>query len=523
MADTQVLIAGAGPTGLVLALGLQRRGIRVRIIDKIEKVPSTSRALAVQSRTLEFYQQLGFADEVVNKGHRFAGVNFWARGRKVARAALADIGQGLSPYPFLLIFPQDEHEDFLIEKLAAVGVKVERETELLDFKQEGSKVLARICNADGKEEVCTVDYLAGCDGANSIVRKTLHSEFVGSTYSQLFYVADVRVKNPAEAINGELQVALDKSDFLAIFPLKEKDHARLVGTVTTTDEEKLKNLQWKDVSHNIISELKIDVAEVTWFSTYHVHHRLAETFQKDRIFLLGDAAHIHSPVGGQGMNTGIGDAINLAWKISDVIHKRLSPETLETYSVERKAFAKRLVATTDQVFNMASSTGVIAEQMRLRVVPVLFPFLLKFHFVRSFLYHTVSQIDIKYRHSELSQGHVGSLHGGDRLPWLGDNFEPLKNLDWQIHVYGKAVHRVVEEARDYQLPLYEFPWKASAMSKAGFVQNAAYLIRPDGYIGVIDANRSGDELRVYLKKHFNLPHAEKKSWEVHARDWDLSP
>src|SRR4051795_4523415 len=171
MADTDVLIVGAGPTGLALALWLTKLGVRVRIIDKTAQPGTTSRALAVQARTLEFYHQVGLADAVIDGGVKIANLNFWVKGALAARAPIHRIGQGLSPYPFPLIFPQDAHERLLIERLDALGVKVERQTELLRFEQSGGGVRASLRRRDGGEEVCQAAYLAGCDGASSTVRE----------------------------------------------------------------------------------------------------------------------------------------------------------------------------------------------------------------------------------------------------------------------------------------------------------------------------------------------------------------
>src|SRR4051812_31128601 len=228
MSNPQVLIIGAGPTGLVLALWLARLGVHVRIIDKTAGPGTTSRALGVQARTLEFYHQLGLSQEVVERGLEFAVANLWARGKKVARIDLGQIGKGVSPFPYMLIFPQDEHEHFLIDHLSAEGVAVERQTELLGFEDNGARVLARLRGPDGSEQVCEADYLAGCDGARSTVREALGTGFPGGTYAHLFYVADAEGRGPV--VNGELHVALDDSDFLAAFPMKGSGRARLIGT-----------------------------------------------------------------------------------------------------------------------------------------------------------------------------------------------------------------------------------------------------------------------------------------------------
>ena len=214
---------------------------------------------------------------------------------------LGDIGAGLSPYPFALVYPQDEHERLLIERLGRAGVQVERGTTLTRFEQAAGGVDARLVKPDGSEERCTADYLAGCDGAHSAVREALAIGFSGGTYEHLFYVADVEAGG--EAMNGEVHVALDATDFLAVFPLLDAGRARLVGTVRESADGRHESLSWDNVGKRVIDWMRIDVRRVHWFSTYHVHHRVAGQFRHGRTFLLGDAAHIHSPVGGQGMNT----------------------------------------------------------------------------------------------------------------------------------------------------------------------------------------------------------------------------
>lgn len=227
MRSAQVLIAGAGPTGLVLALWLHRLGVRVRLVDKAAEPGTTSRALGVQARTLEFYRQLGLAEAVVGRGLPFGAANMWVRGRKAARAAFGGMGEGLSPYPYMLILPQDEHERVLVGRLAAEGVEVERRTELVTFEAPEDRVVARMRGADGEEEVCEADYLAGCDGARSRVREAIGAGFPGGTYAHLFYVADAEASGPV--VDGELHVALDDDAFVAAFPMRGQRRVRLVG------------------------------------------------------------------------------------------------------------------------------------------------------------------------------------------------------------------------------------------------------------------------------------------------------
>src|SRR5438876_1184287 len=229
MPDTEVLIAGAGPTGLILALWLTRLGARVRIIDKEAEPGTTSRALVVHARTLELYRQAGLAGALVDNGSRFTAANLWVRGKQVGRVAFGDMGAGISPYPYMLIFPQDQHERFLIDRLRELDVEVERPLQLAAFDDRSDRVIARLKRPDGSEEVCEAAYLAGCDGAHSAVREALGTGFPGGTYAHLFYVADAQASGPV--MNRELHVALDEADFLAAFPMKGEERVRLIGSV----------------------------------------------------------------------------------------------------------------------------------------------------------------------------------------------------------------------------------------------------------------------------------------------------
>jgi 2-polyprenyl-6-methoxyphenol hydroxylase-like FAD-dependent oxidoreductase len=503
--NTDVLIVGAGPTGLVLALWLARAGVRLRIIDKTAEPGTTSRALAVQARTLEFYQQLGFADDVVTAGRKMLAGNFWVRGKRAAHILLGEMGKGISPFSYALIYPQDEHERLLIDLLREAGVEVERQTELLRFEETADGITAQLRHADGREEPCTAAYIAGCDGARSTVREALGIGFPGGTYEHLFYVADVDASG--QTMKGELHVALDKTDFLVVFPLKGERRARLIGTIRQEFEDQAEKLTWNDVSKRVLEWIRIDVERVNWFSTYRVHHRVAGRFRQGRIFLLGDAAHIHSPVGGQGMNTGIGDAVNLAWKLAAVLQGRAHASVLDSYEQERIGFARELVKTTDQAFTSVTSSGWMARLIRLRLAPLAIPLLLSSTAVRRMMFRRVSQIAIDYEGSNLSTGWTESVRGGDRLPWIRnangageDNFAPLRSRDWQVHVYGDAANELRDLCAAHRIPLHVYPWRKQ-MQCTGVWRNAAYLVRPDGYVGLADAVGNAAAVASYLDAH----------------------
>lgn len=499
MAETSVLIVGAGPTGLVLALWLARQGVRVRIIDKTAEPGTTSRALAVQARTLELYQQLGLAASVIERGHKVPAINLWVKGERKARLPFEVIGGHLTRYPFLEIFPQDQHERLLIERLAMLGVSVERRTELKSFTEAEGGIRAQLLTATGEEQSVSAQYLAGCDGARSLVRTIIGMDFPGGTYRQVFYVADIDGGGPP--MDGELHVDLDEADFLAVFPLAGVGRGRLIGTVRDERADHPEELKFADVSGRAMQNLKIRVDRINWFSTYHVHHRVAEHFGKGRAFLLGDAAHIHSPAGGQGMNTGIGDAINLAWKLAAVLQDNAPASLLESYETERLPFARRLVATTDRIFTFVTADGPIAEVVRTRIVPLVMPHAVALEPVREFIFRTVSQIMVNYRNRPLSVGSAGRVHGGDRLPWAlagaVDNYDSLGAPQWQVHVYGQAREELTRWCQAQHLPLHVFAF-APEHEAAGLARDAVYLLRPDSYVALATASQEPAVLARYF-------------------------
>ncbi len=495
-----ILIVGAGPTGLNLALWLTKLNVRVRLVDKVAQPGTTSRALAVQARTLELYQQVGFADDVVNDGVKILGLNVWARGKKAARMPLGEIGKGISPFSFALVYPQDAHEKLLIGKLAELGVQVEREVELVSLTQQTEGVDVTLRTRSGEEQFHAL-YVAGCDGASSTVRHQLGIGFPGGTYEGLFYVADVVAEGAVT--DNELHVDLEDSDFLLVFPLKGKGRLRLVGVVREQANPSADTLTFEDVRGKAAEHLHLANVRVNWFSTYRVHHRVADRFRKDRVFLLGDAAHVHSPVGGQGMNTGIGDAVNLAWKLAAVVKGEAIPGLLDSYEPERIAFAQRLVATTDRGIAFATARGPIARFIRTQLVPLIAPFVTRVPFARRLMFRTVSQTNVEYRRSSLSEGKAGKVSGGERLPWARggavDNFDSLQLLAWQVHVYGTAKPDLVTACKELGLALKEFS-PGPATRGAGLADDALYLIRPDGYVGLADPMANPGRLQNYFRK-----------------------
>ncbi|KAK2745465.1 hypothetical protein FQN55_006159 [Onygenales sp. PD_40] len=520
--ETDTLIVGAGPTGLVLALWLTRQGIKVRIIDKHPATASTSRALVIQARTLEIYRQLDLADEVVANGHKVEATNIWVGGSHKGHVPFGNAGAGLTPYPFMHIYPQDQHEQLLERRLNALGVHVERFKELVDFTEHDEFISARLRDTtrrreqdteddnndnDGETETCEASFIIGCDGAHSAVRHSCGIPFEGETYSQAFFVADVEGSGPV--FNGEAHVTFNANDFFLMLAYDRGHRGRLNGAINTTTlpaNKDLSDLTFADVADAMLQAnpaVKID--KVNWFTTYRVHHRLAQSFRKGhRAFLAGDAGHIHSPVGGQGMNTGIGDAVNLAWKLAAVIQGRAALSLLDSYEAERHGFAKVLLATTDTAFNFIVSDSYLAYFLRTWLVPMLAPYVTRLARVRRMMFARMSQTLVNYRDSALAAA-AGSkskskskstlVAGGDRLPWAPvgdvDSYECLKEITWQVHVYGAAKEELTRWCEDVaKIPLHVFAWD-ERYGEVGLGRDVVYLIRPDTYVAVADGEGEG--------------------------------
>lgn len=495
-----ILIVGAGPSGLNLALALIRRNVQCRLISEADGPGEESRAMVVQARTLEFYGQYGFAGEVVEQGviAETAHVREGGSGgsREVLSISFKEMGAGLSPYPFALAYAQDDHERFLIGKLEEAGCRVEWETKLTGFIESENGIRATFKRNSGRVEHAESTYICGCDGARSCVRETLGIGFPGGTYEQLFYVADVKI---AGGFSRDLYINLGEHILTLMFPVRSSGMQRLIGLVPPELSQQEK-LGFEDIRAHVEPLLDIKVTEVNWFSTYRVHHRVAAKFRAGRAFLVGDAGHIHSPAGGQGMNTGIGDAVNLGWKIAHVLQNRADTSLLDTYEPERIGFARSLVSTTDRAFTGLVGQGAVGEFTRKIVAPLVFGIATRFSLGRHAIFRTISQIRIHYPVSPLSLGVAGDVHGGDRLPWTGvtahDNFEPLRSLDWQVHVYGKAGRDLETACRELHLPLHSFQWSESLV-ETGLKQDALYLVRPDGYIALASLKQDASNLRTF--------------------------
>src|SRR4051812_4704370 len=364
---TDVIIVGAGPTGLAFALQCIRYGIDFIIIDKKESTTPYSKAIGVQARTLEIYEQIGLADDLISLGMITEKVRMVEGGEVRGEVFLGEIGKGMSPYPFLLIVEQGRHEKLLEGSIKSGLRDIRWKTELVSLSQNEEEVTAEIRNADGKAETLQAEFLVGCDGAKSVVRHSLGIEFGGSTLDRLFYVADVRID--WDFPHDSLYVCLARTTITAFFLMPGEKRYRIVGTFPEGHEADEEKILYEEIEKQIIAdtELKLDITDVNWFSVYRVHSRAVNKFSEGRCFLAGDSAHIHTPAGAQGMNTGIQDGYNLAWKLNEVLKHGADSKLLGTYSEERLENAKRLLQTTDRIFQFGASEDPILSFLRTKI------------------------------------------------------------------------------------------------------------------------------------------------------------
>jgi 2-polyprenyl-6-methoxyphenol hydroxylase-like FAD-dependent oxidoreductase len=498
--DTDVLIVGAGPTGLMLANQLGRRGVRATIIDRHSGPAQQTRAMAVHARTLEIYSKLGIAGRALDLGKRGNGANMWAEGRWMTRIALGDFGRNLSPFPFVLMLGQDDNERIMGERLRDWGIDVEWNTELTGLRQEAGQVIATIRRPDGTARSLTAAYVAGCDGARSVVRGLSDVGFPGAPYEHVFFVADTQATGPM--VPDELNAYLWRDGFHLFFPMRGENHWRVIG-ILPPELRGRDALTFEQVIPAVCREAgaALEFQGCSWFSTYRIHHRSAERFRDRRCFLLGDAAHVHSPMGGQGMNTGLQDAYNLAWKLALVVAGRAAPALLDSYERERLPVAQRLLSTTDRAFTLLVSDSWIAGLFRTQILARIAAFAMKRERVQRLAFRTLSQTGIRYRASPLSRTLAGLPAGapraGDRFPWMTPRFQPggaaedlfarLDDTRFNLLVMGQPAPADAARKFGDLLSVHEIadrPGDPNELSRAGITGPVFYLLRPDGHVGL---------------------------------------
>jgi 2-polyprenyl-6-methoxyphenol hydroxylase-like FAD-dependent oxidoreductase len=518
--DTDVLVVGAGPTGLMLANQLVRRGVRVMIIDRHAGPSLQTRALGVQARTLEIYAKLGIVDRALQLGKRATGANMWAQGRKMARVPLGEAGRNATPYPFILVLGQDDNERIMGDKLRDLGVSVRWNTELVGLEQEPDKVVATLKLPDGAGRKVAAAWVGGCDGAHSSVRELGGITFPGAPYEHVFFVADTEATG--SMVPDEVNVYLWQDGFHLLFPMRGKDHWRIVGILPPPLRHR-DDITFETVIPSLRKEAGAGLSfeACTWFSTYRIHHRSASRFRDRRCFLLGDAAHIHSPVGAQGMNTGLQDAYNLAWKLALVVKGRADAALLDSYEEERVPVARRLLNTTDRAFRLVVSDSRLAGLLRTKIIARIAALAMSVDRIQKFAFRVVSQTGISYRTSSLSKSLEGlpasSPREGDRFPWLHVKFRPdgpvedlhskLDDTQFNLIVIGQSPPP--EEAlnlggllRIHAIPVD--PVNDVELARAQIPRPSFHLVRPDGHVGLCGVRVEAAAVKRYLSESVHL-------------------
>ncbi|HZF19605.1 MAG TPA: FAD-dependent monooxygenase [Burkholderiales bacterium] len=512
--DTDVLIVGAGPTGLMLANQLGRRGVRAVIVDRHSGPAQQSRAMAVHARTLEIYSKLGIAERSLELGRRGDAANMWAGGKRRARIPLGEIGKSLSPFPFVLMLGQDDNERIMGERLRQWGLAVQWNTELVSFEQSADRVTATLKQPDGSTRKVTAAYMAGCDGGRSTVRELSGIGFPGAPYEHVFFVADTEATGTM--VPEELNVYLLRDGFHLFFPMRGKDRWRVIG-ILPEHLRKRDDLTFEETVPALRNEAGAQLAfkQCSWFSTYRIQHRRAERFRDGRCFLLGDAAHVHSPMGGQGMNTGMQDAYNLAWKLALVVSGKADAALLNAYELERIPVADQLLRTTDRAFAAVVSDSWVAAMFRTQIMARIVAFAMSIGLVRSLAFRTISQIGIRYPDSPLSRtlaGVSGSAPvAGDRFPWLSlqmsangpveDLFRKLDDTRYNLLVFGQPSGEV--PVVDSLLSVHavpDGPHNTGELARARTPAVSFYLLRPDGHVGLAGARLEPGAVTRYLSE-----------------------
>lgn len=493
--QTDVLIIGAGPTGLTLACQCVRFALDFLLVEKNPSITPFSKAIGVQARTLEIYEQLNIAQDALNQGTIASKVRLLEGEETRAELPLSQFGAGLSPYPFLLMLEQSKNEKLLRDYLLQHGKDALWQSTLESFTQNEDNVVAHIKTADGQTQIVEARYLVGCDGAKSPVRHALGLSFEGRTQPHLFYVADAHIqwKLPHDAV----QICLSREVLTAFFPLVGENRYRIVGTFpedSALAKRKEGEVLYDEIEAQIIREakLQLDITDVSWFSTYKVHSRCVNRFQSGRCFVAGDAAHIHTPAGAQGMNTGIQDAYNLAWKMAMVIKGQAAPKLLETYNEERLANAHNLLQTTDRFFEVGAGANPILAFLRMTILPSVLEHLLGFSSFRRVLFPLISQIGINYRGAALSdKSHEDfKVKAGDRMPYFEVQGQSIYNFlrdpKWHLLTFASAGNRDSDISK-FPVPL-DVRWFDSSPQIAeisGAREPFSILLRPDNYIAAL--------------------------------------
>ncbi|HET9097953.1 MAG TPA: FAD-dependent monooxygenase [Candidatus Baltobacteraceae bacterium] len=489
--DVDVLICGAGPTGLATAAEAARFGLRYRIIDKAAHGAQYSQALVVQARTLEQFERYEIAQRAIECGRMLHRIRMYSDGKRLLEASFDEIP---GSYPFVLFLPQTETERLLAEHVQAQGGNIEREVTLEGFTSGEDSVACDLLHAGGSAERVTAAYLIGADGAHSAVRHLLGMPFEGRSVDFDFFLGDLRVQGDVPA--DELSVHLHHGN-LVFMGRMDDTHCRFIVALHDDPMRREPTLEDFQGAIDLCGIENVRVSDPRWMTAFHISERKTPAYSRGRVFLAGDATNIHSPVGGQGMNTGIQDAANLVWKIALVQRGSARTLLLDSYDAERKPISDALMDTTSVALRAATASNWLLERMR----DALLSRIATFDAVQDRLRGAVSEIGINYRRSPIVRdagGHA-PLHGGDRAPdyevvdETGTRFRLFDLLKEPLHTVIAArpapdadLHRLAALLRRYRDVMQG---SVVVDGDGGFRKQYApeggmlYAIRPDGYIG----------------------------------------
>jgi 2-polyprenyl-6-methoxyphenol hydroxylase-like FAD-dependent oxidoreductase len=478
-----VLIAGAGPVGLTLANELVRHGVAVRILDKAAARTDKSKALVLWSRSLELFDDAGYVDRFLRAGFPAHGAQISTGKEIVARVNLDSVD---SRFPYALMIPQSETERVLEERLASLGVTVERSVELTGFDDTGASVEATLKTADGASETLSTDWLVGCDGAHSTVRHGLDFVFEGSTHESRWALADGHIAGLEP--NDRLHIFWHRDGILAFFPIVG-DRWRVVADLGhAKDNERDADPTLAEINALLAhrGSPNFVMSDPVWLAAFRINERKVKDYRKGRVFLAGDAAHIHSPAGGQGMNTGMQDAFNLAWKLALVIKGSAKVSLLDSYSPERTAVGDRVLRNAGRLTEAATLRNPLLQGIRNTVAK----FATGFPVVQHKMANQLAEMDIGYPESLLTahHGHVGTgPKAGERWPAR----LPAGASGAKFLALGPADATTALAAKFPQLVM------SSSATEPGDV-TALRLIRPDGYVGFAGAAKDQPHAEAYL-------------------------
>ncbi len=484
-----ILVCGAGPTGLTLACALAERGLEVRIIEENPNPVKETRALGIQARTLEIFERLGVIEPFLQRGLRVNGLNIYDNKNKLLSIHLDHLE---TAYPFILSIPQEETEKILAHHLEKLGKKVERGTKLCSI-QNGCAFLR---HSNGEEELFSPAWVVGCDGAHSTVRHSLRFSFKGVALPEFFALADLKMET--SLTHEEAHLFLSKEGICGCIPLPRAHEFRVIFPLR---EKAAPDLNFcRAQFEKRAPHFPVEITSGSWFSLFSIHRRIAPKFQKKHIFLAGDAAHIHSPVGGQGMNTGIQDAYNLAWKLA-LVHERRSPKKLlKSYNQERYPVAKRVL-----FFTTLATKLLLTEHAFLRRI---FFFLVPHLNVQP----KIADLTLRYK-SRIIKQPWGDLFW--KAPKIGTRapdveiarsgkklFDYLHKQEHTLLIFGSISLDLKELLSLHRVSLFHSGDEEEIAQRYTAEKNSVFLIRPDGYIGYRSRTLKEKHFVRYLKKLF---------------------